>query len=49
MKGHASNMMDLSSKKRAVYRFRTRLIVSVLLLLVVVAAIVILLVSCYVE
>jgi uncharacterized Tic20 family protein len=47
MKSHASNMVDLSGKKRAVYRVRARLIVSVILLLVVVAVVVILLVSCY--
>lgn len=39
-------MVDLSGKKRAVYRFRTRLIVSVILLIAVVAVIVIVLVSC---
>jgi hypothetical protein len=42
-------MVDLSRKKRAVYRFRTRLIVSIILLLVAIAAVVFLLVSCNVN
>jgi len=46
MKEHTSNMVDLSGKKRAVYKFKTRLIVSVILLIAVVVVIVILLVSC---
>lgn len=42
-------MVDLSRKKRAVYKFRTRLIVSIILLLVVLTAVVIVLVSCNIQ
>lgn len=47
MRGHNSNMVDISDRKREVYRLRSRLIISIALLLIVAGTIIILLLSCY--
>lgn len=45
MKDLASNNVELSRKRREVYKIRSRLIISIILLLVVIAAVMVIVLS----